>query len=182
MINKMKGTAGQDVNESYARTRSLLRVYNPNTRNYIDNMHAMHRRHRDSPENRADRLKLHQVLDNASYRNAPLQYEYDFGDCWERQLVNLSRAEKATDFFQCTAGEGHGIAGDVGSAQGWEELKRAYRSQRPNKDQREKMEWFERQAGNEDRQGLGDGRDRMWPKTKVNSRLAELAGKVMGFT
>lgn len=182
MIAKLTGTVGNDINEAYLGTRSLLRIVDPDTGEHIDRMHAMHRRHKNTPEKRADRLKLHQVLDDPSYRNAPMQYEYDFGDCWEHQMTHETRAEKATDFFQCKTGEGHGVAEDVGSANGWEELKLAYRSSRPSEDQKEKMDWFENLASNEDRHGLDNGGDRRWPKTKVNSRLAELAGKVVGFT
>lgn len=182
MMQKLMGTTGKDVDESFIGTRSLLRVVDPDHQRYIDNVHAMHRRHRETPEKMADQLKLHQVLDKASYANAPFQYEYDFGDNWEPQISRLPRAEKATDFFQCPAGEGHGVAEDVGSKTGWEDLKKAYRSQRPNDQQKEKMRWFENLASNEDRHGLNNGRDRQWPKTKVNSRLSELAGKVVGFT
>lgn len=181
MITKLTGTSGKPFDEAYLGTRSLLRIVDPDAGEYIDHMHAMHRRHKNTVEKKADRLKLHQVLDDPSYRNAPMQYEYDFGDCWEHQITHVSRAEKATDFFQCKAGEGHGVAEDVGSAKGWEELKLAYRSSRPDQDQKEKMDWFGNLASNEDRHGLDNGGDRMWPKTKVNSRLAELAGKVVGF-
>jgi len=140
MITKLTGATGKNIDEAYLGTRSLLRITGPDAREHIDHMHAMHRRHKNTPENKADRLKLHQVLDNPSYSNAPMQYEYDFGDCWEHQMTLVSRAEKATDFFQCKAGEGHGVAEDVGSAKGWEELKLAYRSPSPGQDQREKMD------------------------------------------
>ena len=182
MVKKMTGTMGKALGELYMGTRSLLRIVDPDAGEYIDHMHAMHRRHQDTLEKRADRLKLYQVLDDPSYSNAPMQYEYDFGDCWEHQMTLLSRVGTTSGVFQCTAGEGHGVAEDVGSSKGWEDLKQAYRSQRPNKEQKEKMEWFENLASNEDRQGLDNGRDRMWPKTKINSRLAELAGRAVGFT
>ena len=92
-------------------------------------------------------------------------------------MTRMSRADTATDFFQCTDGEGHGVAEDVGSVNGWEFLKQAYRSPRPNKEQREKMKWFETFASNKDRQGLGNGRDKLWARAEINSRLAKMAGK-----
>ena len=182
MITKLTSATGKNVDEAYLGTRSLLRIVDPDAREHIDYMHAMHRRHKNTPEKKANRLKLYQVLDDPAYSNAPMQYEYDFGDCWEHLITHVSRAEKAMDYFQCKAGEGHGVAEDVGSATGWEELKLAYRSSRLSQDQKEKMDWFENLASNEDRHGLDNGGDRMWPKTKVKSRLAELAGKVVGFT
>lgn len=168
-----RSTAVGDIEEMYFGTRSLLRIVDPNTRKYIDRMHMGGRRHKDTPEKMANRLKLHQVLDDPSYRNAPLQYEYDFGDCWEHQMTHMSRADKATDSFQCMEGEGHGVAEDVGSVDGWKNLKQAYRSPRPDKKQREKMEWFECF----DRQGLGNGQEKIWKKAEINSRLREMAGK-----
>ena len=168
-----KSKAVGSIEEMYLGTRSLLRIVDPNTMNYIDRMHMGDRRHKDTPERMANRLKLHQVLDDPAYRNAPLQYEYDFGDCWEHQLTHVSRADEATGSFQCTDGEGHGVAEDVGSINGWKDLKLAYRSPRPDKNQREKMEWFERF----DRQGLGNGREKIWKKAEINSRLREMAGR-----
>ena len=173
MVKKLMSASGKPVDESYLGTRSLLRIVDPNTRAYIDNMHSMHRRHKDTPEKKADRLKLYQVLDDSSYSNAPMQYEYDFGDCWEHLITDVARAEEATDFFQCTAGEGRGVAEDVGSSKGWEDLKRAFRSQRQKIDQKEKMEWFEKKASNKDQHGLKNGGDKLWPKTEINARLAE---------
>ena len=176
-IMKRTAAGGGNIEEMYLGTRSLLRIVDPNTRNYIDRMHMGNRRHKDTPEKMANRLKLHQVLDDPSYRNAPLQYEYDFGDCWEHQMTHLSRADEATDFFQCTDGEGHGVAEDVGSDNGWRTLKQGYRSQRPDKEQKEKMKWFESFASNKDRQGLGNGRDKEWAKVEINSQLVKMAGK-----
>ena len=176
-IMKRSSAGAGPIDEMYLGTRSLLRIVDPNTNMHIDRMHMGDRRHKDTPEKMANRLRLHQVLDDPSYRDAPLQYEYDFGDCWEHQVTHVSRADKATDFFQCTDGEGHGVAEDVGSTNGWENLKGAYRTPRPNKEQREKMKWFENSACNGDRQGLGNGRDKKWEKAEINSRLREMAGK-----
>ena len=80
-------------------------------------------------------------------------------------------------FFGYIAGEGHGVAEDVDSAQGWERQKLAYRIERPNKDQEEQLVWFENQASNEERRGLANGADRLWSKLKVNLHLGKLAGK-----
>ena len=55
-------------------------------------------------------------------------------------MTLLSRAVTASDVSQCTAGGGHGVAEDVGSSRGWENQKQVYRSQRPKKEQKEKME------------------------------------------
>lgn len=159
MMRKMTGATGKSVDESFLGTRSLLRIADPDARGAVDSMHAMHRRHRSTPEKHADRTKLHQMLDNLAYTNAPMQYEYDFGDCWEHSLSLVSRADNATDFFQCIAGEGHGVAEDVCGVKGWEELKLAYRAQAPGKQQKEKMRWFSREASNRDEAGLGNGRE-----------------------
>ena len=175
-IMKMSTALG-DIEQQYLGARSFLRIVDPDTMKHIDRMHMGSRRHKETPEKMANRLKLHQVLDDPSYRDAPLQYEYDFGDCWEHQKTHMSRADKATDCFQCTDGEGHGVAEDVGSTDGWKNLKRAYRNQRPNKEQREKMKWFESFATNMDPKGLGNGRDKVWPKVEINSRLEKMVGK-----
>ncbi|CAF9908570.1 MAG: hypothetical protein HETSPECPRED_008116 [Heterodermia speciosa] len=175
-IMRMSNAIG-DVEQQYVGARSFLRIVDPDTMKYIDRMHMGSRRHKETPEKMANRLKLHQVLDDPSYRDAPLQYEYDFGDCWEHQMTHMSRADNATDCFQCTDGEGHGVAEDVGSTDGWKNLKRAYRNQRPNKEQREKMKWFESFTTNMDPKGLGNGRDKVWPKVEINSRLEKMVGK-----
>ena len=181
-MQKMMGVG--DVDMAFLGTRARLRIVDPTSdpRVSVDSMHAMHRRHRDTPERKADRVRLYQVFDNAAYRDAPLEYEYDFGDCWEHAITVVGRADAATDYFRCLDGEGHGVAEDVGGTKGWEALKAAYRADRPSREQREKMVWFERQASNEDRRGLRDGWEHGWPKSRVNARLGELAGRAVGFT
>jgi hypothetical protein len=117
----------------------------------IDMMHNPSRVHPETPEVGASKVKLGKILEQ--YKEAPIEYEYD---------------------FVCTGGEGHGVAEDVGSDRGWQNLKKAYRAQRPTKDQKDKMRWFETQASNADRQGLGNGRDRLFDREGVNFKLARM--------
>ena len=147
----------------------------------IDMMHNGQRQHPRTPEKRSSKVKLLDVLEKPAYETAPLEYEYDFGDCWEH-AITLEGRKEGTDFFACVDGEGHYVAEDVGSWRGWNELKRAYRAQRPNQEQRGKMRWFEQQASNRDAQGLKNGRERFWAKFMINRRLAELAWKAFSFT
>lgn len=147
----------------------------------IDFMHNSHRTHPETTERKASAIKLYEVLDKPRYKDMPLEYEYDFGDRWEHAITLLGRKD-ATDFFMCTDGESHYVAEDVGNCLAWNELKEAYKSDRPNKEQRDKMEWFERQASNRDPQGLKNGRESTWAKGMINRRLAELAGKAFSFT
>lgn len=147
----------------------------------IDFMHNSSRQHPQTPEKKASRVKLWEVLDKPQYKDMPLEYEYDFGDCWTHAIELLGRSE-VTGFFKCTDGQGHGVAEDVGSTRGWERLKAAYRAARPDKEQRSKMRWFETQASNGDREGLGNGRERSWAKGEINRRLSELAGRAQSFT
>jgi hypothetical protein len=100
-----------------------------------------------------------------------LQYTYDFGDNWIHELTVLSR-QPTTPHFICTDGSGHGVAEDV-KPPGWAELKEAYRSRNPNKEQREHMKWFETQASNCDPDGLGNGREHSWSKAAVNEALPD---------
>jgi hypothetical protein len=101
-----------------------------------------------------------------------MEYEYDFGDGWCHTITIVSRVA-ATSIFECTDGEGHGVAEDVGSVRGWDELKRAYRAARPDKSQREKMLWFETQASNAEGGGLHD-KERVWAMEKINHLLISL--------
>lgn len=71
-------------------------------------------------------------------------------------------------------GEGRGVAEDVGSRQGWESLKKAYAEQLPNRDQSEKMHWYEHQASNRNPRGLDDREAWSWNKEKVNTQLSKL--------
>ena len=104
----------------------------------IDFMHISSRQHPQTPEKKASRVKLWEVLDKPQYKDMPLEYEYDFGDCWTH-AIDLEGRSDVTGYFMCTAGQGHGVAEDVGCAPGWERLKAAYRAARPDKEQRSKM-------------------------------------------
>ncbi|KAL8661963.1 MAG: hypothetical protein Q9168_008326, partial [Polycauliona sp. 1 TL-2023] len=52
----------------------------------IDFMHNGSRQHPQTPEKKASKVRLWEVLDKPAYQNLPLEYEYDFGDCWEHQI------------------------------------------------------------------------------------------------
>ena len=147
----------------------------------VDAMYDRLRKNPNTPEKKAPQVRLFQVFENREYKDMPFEYEYDFGDHWTHTIELLGRKE-ATDYFLCTDGEGHGCAEDAGGVGGWEELKTAYRTERPNKDQKEKMKWYETQASNPDPQGLGNGRERVWAKGLINRRLAEMAGRAVSFS
>jgi hypothetical protein len=139
----------------------------------IDRMHERDRQHPRTPECMSHMIKLHTVFDDEKYKNHELEYMYDFGDHWAHVIQVVGRAD-TTSKFVCTDGEGHGCAEDAGGTTGWEELKSAYTAGHPNKEQREKMKWFETSASNRDTAGLKGPKVRSWPKTKVNSLLADL--------
>jgi hypothetical protein len=96
------------------------------------------------------------------------------GDNWEH-VITLEGRSEASDHVGCTDGRGHGVAEDVGNVKGWEDLLKAYRTATPTREQMERREWFEHQASNCDPLGLGNGRDKVWDKEKINRQLA-LAG------
>jgi hypothetical protein len=137
----------------------------------VDMMHNHSRVHPQTPEIAASKVKLGQILEQ--YKGAPIEYEYDPGDSWEHKITVTGRVA-ATEVFVCTGGEGHDVAEDVGSDMGWESLKEAYRAQRPDKDQKNRMCWFETQASNADPHGLGNGRDRIFDRDGVNFKLARI--------
>jgi hypothetical protein len=139
----------------------------------VDFMHNGLRVHSATPEMPASRMKLSKAFENAEWRGATIQYEYDFGDMWKHKIELIGRVP-ATNTFECTAGEGHGVAEDAGGPTGWQELKEAYKAANPSKEEREKMRWFERQASNNDSRGLGNGRDRLWDQTGVNFNLSRM--------
>ena len=98
------------------------------------------------------------MLENKEYKGAKIEYEYDFGDCWQHTVDIAGRAE-ASNRFLCLEGEGHSVAEDVGANQGWLKLREAYRTADPTTEQREKRTWFESGASNNDPKGLGNGRE-----------------------
>ncbi|KAL8976777.1 MAG: hypothetical protein Q9205_007288, partial [Flavoplaca limonia] len=79
---KMNGTPG-------LQERYLLRVveddpYGPggfSSGKGVDFMHNSARQHPQTPEKKASKVKLWGVLDKPQYKDIPLEYEYDFGDC-----------------------------------------------------------------------------------------------------
>ncbi|KAF2180838.1 hypothetical protein K469DRAFT_672320 [Zopfia rhizophila CBS 207.26] len=137
----------------------------------VDKMHEERlRKHPRTKEKVAENTKLFQVLDDAEYTDKSMEYMYDFGDGWQHTITIEGRA-KPSDHIVCIDGSGHGVAEDV-KRDGWAELKEAYRTQNPNREQKEKRRWFERQASNADPRGLGSGREHEWSKDSVNQRLA----------
>ncbi|KAK3311014.1 MM3350-like domain-containing protein, partial [Chaetomium strumarium] len=91
------------------------------------------------------------------YAGKQVIYMYDFGDNWEHNLSVEGRADP-TDRFVCLSGTGHAVAEDVGSVDGWRELKDAYCTSHPTKEQRERRQWYERTASNGDPEGLAGDR------------------------
>ncbi|KAI0473506.1 MM3350-like domain-containing protein [Xylariaceae sp. FL0804] len=157
--------------------------FNPFSGGGIDRVHEGRRSHPHTPEKKADRYKLWQLLDNAEYKDHPIIYTYDFGDNWEHHLTVTGRADAsdadpatAAGLFACLDGTGHPVAEDVGGTRGWEDLKEAYRAARPTEDQRERREWFEVQASNADPRGLAGGRASEWDRDGVERKLRANAG------
>lgn len=138
----------------------------------VDKMHEGRRKYPRTVEKVSQKTKLWQVLDDAKYAGQDMEYMYDFGDGWNHKIT-LKGREKATDKFKCTEGNGHGVAEDV-NRDGWTELKEAYRTDRPNSEQKEKRDWYENQASNRNRAGLGGGKELRWDKDGVDRRLANL--------
>ena len=139
----------------------------------LDFIHNGSRQHPRTPEKASSMIRLHDVLDNHQYKGMPLEYEYDFGDCWCHAITLVGRRDP-TKGFVCIDGEGHGCAEDVGSTPGWQRLKAAYRASNPTKEQVDSMRWYEKRASNRESQGLGGGRDRIWSKDTINARLATM--------
>jgi Plasmid pRiA4b ORF-3-like protein len=149
--------------------QNLLRIIEVGTM-AIDRMHNSARKHNATPEVSSAKIRLAKVFENKEYKGAEIEYEYDFGDCWEHEITLMGRAE-ATDKFVCTDGEGHSAAEDVGSFRGWNELLEAYRAKKRTKEQKDQMNWYETMASNRDPKGLGNGRDRVWDRELVNFLL-----------
>ena len=135
----------------------------------IDTMHEPDRRHSQTPEKAADKVYVGEQFRKKEWQKAEWEYVYDFGDKWGHEIEVVGRG-KVDDGFQCTDGNGHGIAEDSGSMPGWENVKEAYAASNPTKDQKEKMHWFEYQASNADSRGL-KGRENFWDKDAINARL-----------
>ncbi|KAH6635545.1 hypothetical protein B0J18DRAFT_50732 [Chaetomium sp. MPI-SDFR-AT-0129] len=115
-------------------------------------------------------------------------YTHDFGDNWEHHITVEGWAE-AANYSVYLSGTGHRVAGDVGGVKRWDALKVAYRASRPNKDQREKREWFENDASNADPAGLVGDQVNVWDMEQVTHKLrvmleefARAAGQDRGVT
>lgn len=175
-IARMQASYGQGPEQEPGPKQNFLRIIQyavppAGGRGAIDMIHNGSRVHPQTPEVAASKVRLGKILEQ--YKGSPIEYEYDFGDCWEHQISVVGRAA-ATEVFVCTGGEGHYVAEDVGHLNGWKRLKEAYRTRRPNKEQRESMHWFERQASNADPRGLGNERDRLFDREGINFRLAKM--------
>ncbi|TVY44610.1 hypothetical protein LSUB1_G001182 [Lachnellula subtilissima] len=136
----------------------------------LDSMHNRDRVHSQTPEIDSKKIKLSKVLENKEYKGAKIEYEYDFGDCWQHMVEAVGRSEASKGFLYLK-GEGHGVAEDVGADQGWLKLREAYRTANPTTEQREKRSWFESGASNNDPKGLGNGREWEWDMNAVNAKL-----------
>lgn len=103
----------------------------------------------------------------------PLIYTYDFGDNWEH-LITVTGRSPPTDDFSCLSGTGHYVAEDAGAFRGWEELKAAYQTNNPTREQKEKRRWFERQASNADPKGLAGDRVNFFDLAECNKNLKNM--------
>lgn len=90
---------------------------------------------------------------------------------WCHQIKLIGRAA-ATAKFVCVDGSGHGVAEDAGSSEGWENLKKAYRTDSPSAEQLSKREWFEKKASNKDPKGLAGSRAEEWDMQSINLMLS----------
>ncbi|KAH8743584.1 hypothetical protein F5883DRAFT_440820 [Diaporthe sp. PMI_573] len=136
-------------------------------------MHERRRRHVNTPEKKADKYKLFQLLDDPQYQGREIVYTYDFGDNWEHYLTVTGRAEPTRDFV-CLDGLGHYVAEGSGSTPGWEQVKAAYRATHPSLEQKERRFWFENQASNCDPMGLAGDRVNVWDRDQINRDLVNV--------
>lgn len=103
-------------------------------------------------------MRLWQVSEDPAFAGLQMEYEYDFGDFWERQVMVIDRNE-TKEYFNYVDKFGHRCAEDARSKSGWLALTAAYRAADPNGEQREKMacavqQWGSRWLGREEGQGL----------------------------
>ncbi|KAK6002683.1 hypothetical protein QM012_001433 [Aureobasidium pullulans] len=133
--------------------QNFIRIINPDDDKMTDSMHAYGRKHSQTPEKKADKVCVGEQFNKKEWKDAEWEYMYDFGNNWGHEIEIIGRG-KVDDVFECTSGNGHAIAEDVGSMSGWEELKNAYRAAQPDNEQKKKMHWFENSASNFDPEGL----------------------------
>ncbi|KAF2180688.1 hypothetical protein K469DRAFT_591226, partial [Zopfia rhizophila CBS 207.26] len=70
-----------------------------------------------------------------------MEYTYDFGDNWYHDFTVIRRA-KASPKLECLDGAGHPVGKNV-QPDGWEELKKAYRtSETENRRTEEQIHWY----------------------------------------
>ncbi|KAG7286825.1 hypothetical protein NEMBOFW57_009142 [Staphylotrichum longicolle] len=171
--NNMNNTRGNPMGDDADMPREYeLRLTDPAEGEHagIDRMHEGRRRHPRTLEKNSGKWALWKLFDKAEYQGKKAIYTNDFGDNWEHHITVEGRAEP-TDDFVCLSGTGHPVAEDVGGCHGWNELKDAYRTQQPSREQREKREWFEKEAVNGDPEGLAGDRVNAWDMNQVNQRL-----------
>ncbi|KAK4096805.1 hypothetical protein N658DRAFT_527479 [Parathielavia hyrcaniae] len=151
---------GKDIRTAVGNDESMpreyiLRVVDPVSEQgmAVNEVHEPRRRHPRTVEKSSAKWDLWKLFDNPEYQGNEVVYTYDFGDDWEHRITFEGRADPTT-YYACLSGTGHPVAEDVGGVNGWEALKAAYRTAQPDKEQREKREWFEKDARNTDPAGL----------------------------
>ena len=90
----------------------------------VDAMHDPARRNKNTPHKFSTNVRLFEVFDDKQFQNVPWEYEYDFGDNWEYDIVAVGRLPKSK-CFEVIDGQGHCAAEDVGSRRGWKRLCKA---------------------------------------------------------
>ncbi|KAK3684452.1 hypothetical protein LTR37_020260 [Vermiconidia calcicola] len=169
MLDMMQRAMGK-INPDSPREYALRILDKKNGDFFVDSTHDNQRAHPRTLEKPSRSTKLYQIFEDPKYGDGIMVYTYDFGDRWEHLLTVTRRADPTTK-FQCVDGIGHGVAENVVQT-GWAELKEAYRTKEPNKEQREKMQWYERQASNGSPQGLKNGREHVFDKDEVDAKLS----------
>ena len=136
----------------------------------FDFMHDHGRRNDDSSQRMSTDVLLSDVFEIQRYSGKKFEYCYDFGDSWDHQIKLVGRRAPARA-FRCVDGQGHAAAEGVGSTGGWETLVKAYRAQRPSKEQKDKMSWYEQRCSNGDDLGLKGDWINCFDKDGINSIL-----------
>jgi hypothetical protein len=93
------------------------------------------------------------------YKDAVLEYEYDFENRWCHEILILKRIVGNDRVCIYIDGERHGAAESIEGPGRWEKLKEAYRTANPTQEQKENMRWYETQAKNGDPRDLGGGKE-----------------------
>lgn len=129
MLSRLSGKVDPNSPREYQ-----LRILDKNKAGlFIDSMHDNQRAHPRTPEKASRNTKLFSIFEDSNHRDGKMVYTYDFGDRWEHLLTVTGRADTSSK-FRCIDGVGHHVAEDV-KQDGWAELKEAYRTTRPNKEQ-----------------------------------------------